>query len=141
MIGASWSLLVFILVLIVHPLKHQAAAADALVQTSAPVYVDNGSGFRLVRPGAPVSLDGRVMAASELAVLSDASGCMVSLTPGAMVAMNGASLCAVSMRAAAQSTQLAQQSDPNGWIWMPVAGGVLAAFILLPDGSTKKVSH
>lgn len=117
-----------------------AADTKPVARASTPVFVDNGSGFQLVHAGAPIALNGRIMAVSQPAVLSDAIGCTVSVTPGSMLALGGGSLCAASMRAAAQNTQPRQPPDPSDWIWIPIAGGVLAAFILLPDGNKKKVS-
>lgn len=117
----------------------QAAQEVRVAQNSAAAYVDSGPGFTLAKPGQSVAQGARVMAVTNPVVLSDASGCTATIKPGDLLALSGTSLCAASMRAAAQNTS-GGRSDPNDWIWIPVVGGVVAAFILLGDDNKKKTS-
>lgn len=90
---------------------------------SGKAFVDNGTGFAIAKKGTVVAAGNRVMAMSGDVVLSDASGCSVTVKPGDMLAVNGKALCASAMLPAAQGTSGARPR--NTWIY--VAGGVLVA--------------
>lgn len=120
-----------------------ASAADVTISKAAgKAFVDNGSGFAIAQMGTTVAAGSRVMAMSGDVVLSDASGCTMTVKPGDMLAVNGQALCASAMLPAAQSAgDTKKDSQGRTWIWW-VGGGVALATgaWILAENDNRKTS-
>lgn len=118
-----------------------AMASDVTIASaSGKAFVDNGSGFVIAKQGAAVSAGDRVMAMSGDVVLSDASGCTMTVKPGDMLAVNGKALCASAMLPAAQGSSSNDRRTPT-WVW--VAGGLVLVGVvaaIVSDDDDKKTS-
>lgn len=102
-----------------------AAGSVTIAQGSGKAFVDNGSGFVIAKHGAAVSAGDRVMAMSGEVVLSDASGCTVTVQPGDMLAVNGSALCATAVVAAQGQSKGVLEKRNGQWVW--IVGGIVIA--------------
>lgn len=119
-----------------------ASAADVTIASATgKAFVDNGGGFSIAPQGTAVSAGSRVMAMAGDVVLSDASGCTLTVKPGDMLAVNGTALCASAVLPAANTSTKKNDDRTPAWVWVGgvlVAGGVAAA--ILSNNDSKKTS-